>query len=192
METITTGKFVELVYDLYEVAGHSEILMFKFTDEQPDRFVFGLEQGMLESFKKGIEGLKVDEEFEIKLTPEQAFGEIRQDLIMEFKREMFEVDGKFDSERIIPGNVIEMMAENGQRVPGHILEVTDKTVKIDFNHPLAGQNLRFKGKVKTVRDATPEELQPKSCCSGCSCGHDHDHDEECGCGCGDDCCSGCH
>ncbi|MDE5744511.1 MAG: peptidylprolyl isomerase, partial [Paramuribaculum sp.] len=70
-------------------------------------------------------------------------------------------------------------------------EVTDTKVKMDFNHPLAGKDVRFKGKILTVRDATPEELQPAH---GCGCGCDHGScGDDCGCehdSCGDGC--GCH
>ena len=81
-----------------------------------------------------------------------------------------------------------MMTADGFRINGIVLDVTDDKVKMDFNHPLAGKDVRFKGKVTLVRDATPEELQPAQGC-GCGCSHsdcgDHDHD---GCGCGDGCC----
>ncbi|MDD2962161.1 MAG: FKBP-type peptidyl-prolyl cis-trans isomerase [Muribaculaceae bacterium] len=185
METIKPGKYVELTYKLYEVAEPQEILMYSFTEEQPDNFVFGLDNGMLESFKKAISGLKTGETFDITLSPEEAFGPIMEDYIMEFEKAMFEVDGNFDDERIKEGETIEMMTADGHRVPAEVVEVGEK-VKLDFNHPFAGQSIHFVGEVKTIRDATPEELQPKGCCS---CGHDHDH--ECGDGeCGG--CSGCN
>lgn len=97
------------------------------------------------------------------------------------------VDGKFDAEMVKPGALVPMMTADGFRINGLVKEVTDKEVVMDFNHPLAGKDVRFKGEVKTVRDATTEELQPAHGC-GCGC---HDHgcgDEGCGCGDHDDCC----
>ncbi|MDE6813970.1 MAG: peptidylprolyl isomerase, partial [Duncaniella sp.] len=70
-----------------------------------------------------------------------------------------------------------MMTADGFRITGKVLEVGPDQVVMDFNHPLVGKDLRFKGKVITVRDATAEELHPTSCGGGC-----------CGGGCGD---SGC-
>ncbi len=79
-----------------------------------------------------------------------------------------------------------MMTADGYRINGVVLEVTDNDVKMDFNHPLAGKDVRFKGNILTVRDATPEELKPQTCCcSGGDCG------EGCGEGCGDSCGEGC-
>ena len=55
---------------------------------------------------------------------------------------------------------------------------------MDFNHPLAGKDVRFKGQVKEVHEATAEELKPFQ--GGCGCG-----DHGCGDGCGDNCGGGC-
>lgn len=181
MEKIEAGKFVELIYDVYEVTEPNEILMFKFTKENPDNFVYGIDNGMLEVFAKNIKGLKEGEKFDIILTPEEAFGPYADEYVMEFEKEMFLVDGEFDDERIKAGNSIEMMSAEGHRIPGLVLEVTADKVKIDFNHPLAGQKVHFVGEVGLVRDATPEELNPQH--GGC-CGGDHE--------CGDGGCNGCH
>lgn len=185
METIKPGKFVELIYDLYEVEGSSEVLMMKATDELPDRFVFGVDQNMLDAFTQALNGLKQGDKFDIVLGPDQAFGERIDEYVMDFDKEMFFVDGKFDDERIKEKNVIEMMTADGHRVAGEVITVGPEKVTVDFNHPLAGQTVRYVGEVRVVRDATPEELQPKSCGCDHDCGGD-DHD------CCDGGCGSCH
>ena len=71
---------------------------------------------------------------------------------------------------------------------GKIVEVKDSAIVMDFNHPLAGKDLYFSGKIIDVRPATEEELaalHKHSCggnCGGCSGGCGHDHSD-----CGDDC-----
>lgn len=49
---------------------------------------------------------------------------------------------------------------------------------MDFNHPLAGEDLHFVGEIVTVRPATPEELHPScgGCGGGCNCGDEHHND----------------
>ena len=180
MDKISEGKYVELIYDLFEVGDGRNELMYSFTAEQPDRFVFGMDPGMLEGFKNGIMGLSAGDAFDFTLSPEQAFGPVMEEMIMEFRRELFEVDGEFDDERVKVGNTIEMLTADGHRVAGEVLEVGPKKVKMDFNHPLAGQTIKFTGKVKTVRPATEQELHPKRGCGGCS-----------GCGSNDGGCGGC-
>ncbi len=106
------------------------------------------------------------------------------------EKEIFEIDGKFDNEHVKVGAVIPMMTQDGYRIPGKVLEVTDKEVVMDFNHPLAGKEVRFEGTIGVVRDATPEEIQPASGC-GCGCNHEGCGDGNCGEGCGDGC-GGCH
>ena len=147
---IKPGKFVVLTYDLYAGAGEpEETLMMRATDEMPDQFVFGVDQNILPSMLKRLEGLKQGDKFE--------------------------------------GNTVPMMTSEGYRINGSVLKVTDDKVLMDFNHPLAGENLHYVGMVKLVRDATEEELHPRHSC-GCGCSHDHG---SCGDGCGD-CCDGCH
>ena len=99
------------------------------------------------------------------------------------------VDGKFDAEAVKPGAYIPMMTGDGFRITGKVVEVGPDHVVMDFNHPLVGKDLRFKGKVVTVRDATPEELHPScggGCCGGgCGDGEGCGSEGSCGCdGCG--------
>ena len=81
-----------------------------------------------------------------------------------------------------------MMSSNGQRLNGLVLEVNDESVKMDFNHPLAGEDLFFAGKVLEVREASDEEVaQILSGGGGCGCGCSDDscnsEGHSCGCGC---------
>ena len=49
-----------------------------------------------------------------------------------------------------------MRDQDGNAIKGLVVEITDDVVKMDFNHPLAGRDLFFKGSVETVREATAE------------------------------------
>ena len=73
-----------------------------------------------------------------------------------------------------------MMTEQGFPVSGLVLMVSPAKVTVDFNHPMAGKRVRFKGEILEVRDATEEELHPHC---GCGCGCDHAHCGDCGGGC---------
>ncbi len=63
---IKPGKFVVLTYDLYAGAGEpEETLMMRATDEMPDQFVFGVDQNILPSMLKRLEGLKQGDKFDL-------------------------------------------------------------------------------------------------------------------------------
>lgn len=85
------------------------------------------------------------------------------------------VDGKLAEDILFVGSQVPMSDNQGNRMMGIVKEVGEETVKMDFNHPMAGKTLNFDVEIVSVRDVTPEDLQ-----GGCSCGE-----------CGDDCGGGC-
>ncbi len=190
MEKIQPGKYVEMGYDLYEVAPDgAETLVHQSNPEDPEKIVFGVTRGVIVPLEKAIEGLEPGGEFDVKVKAEEAFGPVDPDQVATLDRDIFLVDGKFDEDVIKVGAFVPMMTADGYRINGKVVEVTPEHVKMDFNHPLAGKDVRFKGKIITVRDATPEEIQPThGCGGGCNCG-----DGGCGDGCGDSSCGcGCN
>lgn len=192
---ISPNKFVSLSYDLSVGEAGKEELMEKATPEQPLEFIFGT-NSMLEAFEKNIDGLQEGDSFDFYLTPDQAYGEYNDEHIVDLPRNIFEVDGKMDEKVIFEGNTVPMMDANGNRLNGSVVSVGDEAVKMDFNHPLAGEKLHFVGKVLSVREASPEEiaalLAPQGggcgCDSGCGCGSHEEKEDSCGCGSG----CGCH
>jgi FKBP-type peptidyl-prolyl cis-trans isomerase SlyD len=102
--------------------------------------------------------------------------------------------------------MLPMLNSDGQVVQGVIVEVREKEVVMDFNHPMAGKTLHFTGKVESVREASEKELKeglhgeflpPEEGCGGCHKGKCHSegecHKDGCGCegNCEDDCDCGC-
>jgi FKBP-type peptidyl-prolyl cis-trans isomerase SlyD len=59
-----------------------------------------------------------------------------------------------------------MMDSQGNRLTGVVLDIGEEQIKMDFNHPLAGNDLHFKGQVLQIREATEDELRH---------GHAHEH-----------------
>ena len=188
MEKIQVGKHVTLAYEIFVENDGEFVSMYKYTAQRPDHFVFGLDPGMIEGFMKNIINLEQGAEFDFSLKPAEAFGEPDPEMIVDFDRDVFKNgDGEFDSERVFEGGVVPMLTAEGYRVEGIVTHLDEDKVTIDFNHQLAGKTVRYAGRVIEVRDATPEELQPKHHHCGCGCDHDHehcDHDHDhCDCGC---------
>lgn len=186
---IEPGKYVELVYDLYtNDKTDGEKLVHQTDPEDPEKIIFGVTQGVVEPLEKALEGMSEGETFEVAATSEQAFGPYDPEHVVTLDREIFNVDGKFDDEIVKVGNAVPMMTADGFRMMGLVKEVNDKNVIMDFNHPLAGKDVIFKGKVKLVRDATEEELHPQGGCHGGNCGSGSCGDScDCHGSCGDSC-----
>lgn len=179
------GKYsmVTLTYDLRVDDENGEVVE-QATDEQPLQFLYG-SGAMLPKFESHLAGLREGEPFTIRLSKNDAYGDLNEDAIVELPKHVFLVDGKFDDELISVGNTVPMMSSNGQRLNGLVLDISDDVVKMDFNHPLAGEDLFFSGKVKEVREASDEEVaQILSGGGSCGCGSGGG----CGSGCDDDSC----
>jgi len=189
MDKILPGKYVEISYELFEVAPDGDMtLVHDVTGQDPERFIFGVTKGLLPPLERALEGLAQGDSFDIPVAAGEGFI-YNPDDVARLEKNIFMVDGKFDAGTIREGAYIPMMTGDGFRITGKVLEVGKDHVTMDFNHPLVGKDLRFKGKIVTVRDATPEELHPScggSCCGG-GCGSSGCGDGgSCGCGgCGD-------
>ena len=181
--TISKDKFVSLKYEL-RTEENGEVLE-RATDERPLNFICGAGQ-MLEKFEENLMGLNLNDTFKFKIECKDAYGDAREDAVMDLPKNIFEVDGKIDENQIKIGNVVPMLDNAGNRLQGIVLEITDSFVKMDFNHPLAGDDLFFQGVVIELRDATAEELAALqgSCDSGAGCSTDDC--SSCGCS------GGCH
>ena len=178
---ISDEKMISLSYDLTVINEDGEKeLMERATPKHPLVFLFGMGM-MLEAFEKNIEGLSVGDKFSFVLSPEEAYGEYVDGHVVDLPKKLFEVDGKFDSERVTEGQTLPMMDAQGNRMMGSVLEIKPETVLMDFNHPLAGETLHFDGEVLDVHEPTEEEInalsQEEDGCCGCD-----DTDEEGGCG----------
>ncbi|MFA9389085.1 MAG: peptidylprolyl isomerase [Prolixibacteraceae bacterium] len=193
--SISINKMVTLSYTLKGGSSEGEVIE-QTPAEQPLKFVFGL-GSMLPMFESNLAGYEQGQDFEMELKAKDAYGEIDESAVVELEKEIFVIDGVFDEERFSLGSQVPMQTSNGQRLNGKVIAVEDKTLTMDFNHPLAGIDLYFTGNIIEVREATEEELAPSMGCGcgsgGCgseSCGsgeHDHEH-EHAGGGCGSGSC----
>lgn len=139
---------------------------------KPVEFIFG-QGGLLPSFESQLDGMKAGEEFKFMVPSAEAYGLFKEELLIKLSKDIFAQDGQVNDQVLIIGNQIPMMDSQGRRMNGIVREVEETEVKMDFNHPLAGQDLFFSGKVEMVREATYEELNPPAH-QGCGCGSGSD------------------
>lgn len=192
--TIAKDKMVSVTYEL-KLDGKNGDVFEKAGKDSPLIFLYGSGM-MLPAFESGLSDKNTNDTFEISIAAADAYGEVNEEAIVDLPKNIFMVDGKIDEELITPGNTVPMMSTSGQRMEGLVVSVNDDTVQMDFNHPLAGEDLHFTGEILDVRDATPEELSAAyssgcGCGSGGGCGDGGCESEGCGSGsCGDEKASG--
>ncbi|MBQ7420441.1 MAG: FKBP-type peptidyl-prolyl cis-trans isomerase [Prevotella sp.] len=186
------NQYIAVSYRLYIDGDNGKEMVEEATAEQPFHFISGFGIA-LDAFEKQLINLKKDEDFAFSLEKEEAYGEYDLTHVVDLDREIFSINGHFDHEHIYVDAIIPLQNEDGNRFYGKVLEIGEEKVKVDLNHPLAGETLYFEGKVLENREATPEEIKGMiarmsgGCGCGChdcdgDCGHEHDHGENCGCG----------
>jgi FKBP-type peptidyl-prolyl cis-trans isomerase SlyD len=154
--TVGENKVVSMTYTLREESEAGQMIQ-KVTEDRPFVYLFGI-GGLLPAFKANLEGLNTGDDFSFVLKKDEAYGLPSDQNIIRLDKKIFEIDGVFDEAAIKVGEIIPMEDEEGYPLSGRVLEVAPNDVLIDFNHPLAGLDLYFEGKILDVRDATREEL----------------------------------
>jgi FKBP-type peptidyl-prolyl cis-trans isomerase SlyD len=168
---IKKNKMVSLIYELRESNAEGRIIE-SLDESRPLSFIFGTGR-LLPEFESNIDSLSNGDSFRFALNSELAYGEKREDMIVDVPVSVFQTDGKINEEICYVGNEVPMMDTEGNPLSGIINEINDNSVKMDFNHPMAGLDLFFSGRIIDVRDTSEHELLPAtSSCSGCN-GHDH-------------------
>lgn len=176
-------KVVTLQYDLYvDGENGNEEMMEQATADRPLVYCHG-EGMMLAAFEQHMAGLQENESFDFRISCADAYGEYDTDGVIQLDKNMFHNgDGEFDTERVYVGAIVPMNTVDGQVINAQIAEITKDHVTIDLNHPLAGENLHFVGKVLNIREVTEGELKAlhHHGCGGCHGNCDGCGDGECG------------
>ncbi|HSV77355.1 MAG TPA: FKBP-type peptidyl-prolyl cis-trans isomerase [Bacteroidales bacterium] len=160
------GKVVSLLYVLR--AGNSQGEIIESVEENlPAQFILGI-GSLIPDFESQIVNLKQGEGFEFIIPSERAYGAFDEQAVVNLPKSTFIYEGKELTHLLEVGNVIPMSDQDGNMINGKVLEVGFESVKVDFNHPLAGRDLHFKGTLLETRMATPEEMA-----------HGHVHDDGC-------------
>lgn len=126
---------------------------------EPLCYLHGGYDGIFARIEEALQGRTVGDELEIKLQPEEAFGEYDESLVFIESLSLF-------PENIEVGMQFERSSDEGEDERIYtITDIAEGKVVVDGNHPLAGQALIFSCTVSDVRSATADEL---------SHGHVHD------------------
>ena len=181
------NKYIAVAYQLYaDIDGNRELIE-ETADGQPFIFISGM--GItLPAFEDNLATLDKDAEFDFIIPQAEAYGEYVDERVVDLDKSIFMPDGKLDTKVIYVDATIPLVNEDGNRFMGRILEIGDSKVKVDLNHPLAGLDLHFVGRVVESRQARQDEIERMvkmmsgEGCGGCGGGDCGDCGKEGNCG----------
>lgn len=156
---VEPNRVVSLEYTLTDTSGE---VIDSSEGSGPLSYIHGM-GNIIPGLEHQLEGMESGARFSADVTPQDGYGEYNDELVFSLPRDRFSEFGE-----LAIGMQFEAETDDGTQVMA-IKGLSDDEVTVDANHPLAGQQLHFEGKIVSVREATKEEL---------SHGHvhgDHDH-----------------
>ena len=164
MNTVQNDAFVAIEYTLTLGSGK---IVDKSSAGRPLGIVMGNGQ-IIPGLERALLGHNLGDVFAVDVPAADGYGDVDENMIQTMTRKNFPSGTELQVDM-----VFQAQTPHGA-VSFRVKEVLEDDVKVDFNHPLAGENLHFEVKVVEVRASTDEDLHALHCCDG-------SHD-----------CSGCH
>jgi FKBP-type peptidyl-prolyl cis-trans isomerase SlyD len=155
----TTNMVIAVSYTLMVDDGETGFRWYEtVTDADPFYFLFG-HHNLLPALEKVLEGKSVGDSFSVVIGFEEGYGDYDDSKKVIIPKANFKEDGKKNRDLLRVGNVIPMQDDKGNHLRGEVLKVDYMGVHLDFNSPLAGLDLQFEGKIVSIREAVPVEIE---------------------------------
>ena len=139
---ISSGKTVSIEYTMsFEGGSPVETTVGK----DPLSYVQGRHE-LLEGIEQALEGLEAGGAKTVSLEPDQAFGMVDPEAILDVEASELPEDARQE------GAMVETEDDQGEPMAGKVIRLSGETATIDFNHPLAGKTLQFDIKVLSVSE----------------------------------------
>lgn len=120
--------------------------------DDPLEYLHG-HRNIIPGLERELAGLRVGDEKTVVVQPEDAYGEYDPENVGTISRSNLPPD--FD---VAEGMMLEVVDEDGEPFIARVAEVSEDAVTLDYNHPMAGQQLRFEVEITGLREATSVEL----------------------------------
>lgn len=152
---ISPNSVVALTYELHTTNEEGQQVFVEKADEaNPLVFLYGVGM-MLPKFEEYLTGKTTGDDYGFELSAVDGYGEKDPEATTDLPKTMFTEAG---GEVPTVGEVIPLQDNNGNQFRAAVTVVNEESVTVDLNHPMAGQNLIFSGKIISVREATADEL----------------------------------
>jgi FKBP-type peptidyl-prolyl cis-trans isomerase SlyD len=140
---VQEGSLVSIEYTLTDDSG---TVLDTNIGKEPLAYLQGAGQ-IVKGLERELDGLKVGDQKKVSIKPEDGYGALNEKAFQEIPRE------KIPAEAQKAGAMLMSKGPDGRSVTIRVHEVKDKTVVVDFNHPLAGKTLNFDVKIKDIKAA---------------------------------------
>ena len=110
-------------------------------------------RNIITGLEKELTGKAVGDQLNVKVSPQEGYGERNEALVEEVPRDMFPAEHE-----VAAGMMFHAQGPQGETITVTVLEANAQTVKIDANHALAGVELNFDVEVMGIRKAEPVEI----------------------------------
>lgn len=114
-------------------------------DDEPIKVIMGEEDILINGLQLALYGLRAGDREIISVGPENAFGMPEDEAIQDMPVADFP-----DGMKLETGQIISFSTPDGEEIPGAIMEIGEEMVKVDFNHPLAGHELKFEAEILEI------------------------------------------
>jgi FKBP-type peptidyl-prolyl cis-trans isomerase SlyD len=120
---------------------------------EPIEFIQGI-GNIIPGLERELYGMAIGESKDVVVSPKDGYGEVDSQAYMQVLREQFPPDIPLEV-----GTQLQLSDQSGQPMHARIDQVGETSVRLDFNHPLAGKELHFTITIAKLRAATDEERQ---------------------------------
>ena len=127
----------------------------------PLQFIQGMGH-IIPGLEHELYDMKIGENKKVVVLPKDGYGEVDPEAFMDVPRDSFPTDVPLEK-----GTELELREQSGHPMLARIDTISDESIRLNMNHPLAGKELHFDVKIAGLRPATEEEV---------SHGHVHDHE----------------
>ena len=139
--SVQQGVLVSIEYTLTDESGK---VIESNVGKEPLTYMHGAGQ-IVRGLEEELAGMKVGEQKKIQVKPEEGYGLADPNAIQEILKD------KIPAEAQQVGATLMTKGADGRSLPMRIKEIKEKTVVVDFNHPLAGKTLNFDVKVTDLK-----------------------------------------
>ncbi|MFW5685992.1 MAG: FKBP-type peptidyl-prolyl cis-trans isomerase [Spirochaetota bacterium] len=146
---VTKDRVVKIAYTLKDDQG----AVLDSSENHGDLEYIHGHQNIVEGLEEALEGKDIGDSVETTVVPEKGYGERHDQLVFTVPRSNMP-DGDLE-----PGMQFAAQDKEGNQQVVTLVDVGDEEVKLDANHPLAGQTLHFNVTVNDVREASDEEIE---------------------------------